>query len=111
MKRIAFSTLFVAIFGYALPSIAQTTVYDGFNYAPVGSALTGQSGGGERGLSGTWGEIGSSDYTIGAGSLSSPYLLLPASGNMVTTGASSSDQRATRSLAVPLGTPGTTEYF
>ena len=33
MKRIAFSTLFVAIFGYALPSIAQTTVYDGFNYA------------------------------------------------------------------------------
>ena len=30
---------------------------------------------------------------------------------MVTTGASSSDQRAKRSLAVPLGTPGTTKYF
>ena len=92
-------------------SNAADIAYDGFNYTPVGSVITGQSGGGSFGWSDAWSGATSAPFTIGAGSLTSPVLAMPVSGNMLTTGISGSNKDTHRDLSAVVGTPGTTDYI
>ena len=84
----------------------EPIVYEGFSYSPS-SPLNGQTGG--TGWSGAW--SGSAQFVVGNGSLANPGSL-PVSGNFVMSGADlGSNKDIGRSLAAPLGAPGTTAYF
>ncbi len=111
MKRLIPVLAAVAILAFSIHCHATDLAYDGFNYTPVGSVITGQSGGGSFGWSDAWSGVTSGPFTIGAGSLSAPDDPTPSSGNMLTTGISGSNKDTHRDLATPLGTPGTTDYF
>src|ERR1700722_14034965 len=114
MKQRSLFALIALVAGYVTPCApghGQVTLYEGFNYSPVGSTIPGQTGSGDLGFSGTWASGEPSSFTVGAGSLSSPYLYLPSSGNMMSTGYSGSNKDMSREVTVPVGAPGTTEYF
>jgi hypothetical protein len=95
----------------AAPRSASAVVlaYEEFNYAPVGSDLNGQSGGGSFGFTGPW--IGQTSYNVGAGSLASPLAPAPQEGNSVTAVAFGGNRGVDRALATPLGTEGTSAYI
>lgn len=90
---------------------AGLVAYEPFNYDP-GPPLIGSNGG--IGFSQPWSPGGFNasifaNYTVAPGSLPDPA---PAtSGNRVTTVAQSAISGLSRTLATPLGTPGTTEYL
>src|SRR3954465_8812115 len=91
---------------------AASLAYDGFNINPVGGQLLGANSG--SGFVGTWAPGGFNasiftNYTVASGSL--PYPNLQTSGNHVTTTNQTAISGLTRSLATPLGTPGTTAYL
>ena len=91
---------------------AALIAYDGFNYGPSGSDLSGNSGG--SGFVGPWAPGGfnasiNNNYDIASGSLS--FGALSTSGNSVTTPAVNEIAGLSRTLAAPLGVDGTTRYF
>jgi hypothetical protein len=87
---------------------AELLALDDFNYSPVGSDLNGQSGGGSFGFSNAW--TGNTTFNIGDGSLVSPTGWPVAEGNSMNTVAYFANRDIERTLAEPLGTPGTTIY-
>ncbi len=106
-------SLFVASAACLFPMAAEAALlaYDGFNYAPVGSDLLGNSGG--FGFSTPWQPGGfnasiNTNYDVQNGSLSSGGLVT--SGNRVSTNAVTAIAGLTRNFLTPLGVPGTTRY-
>jgi MYXO-CTERM domain-containing protein len=90
---------------------AALLAYDGFNYAPAGSDLSGNSGG--LGFSSAWRPGGfnasiNTNYDVQTGSLSFGGLVT--SGNRVSTTAVTAIAGLTRDLFTPLGVSGTTRY-
>jgi hypothetical protein len=90
---------------------AALLAYDGFNYAPAGSDLLGNSGG--FGFSTPWQPGGfnasiNTNYDVQSGSLSSGALVT--SGNRVSTNPVTAIAGLTRNFLTPLGVPGTTRY-
>src|SRR5687768_9783170 len=86
---------------------AALIAYDGFNYGPAGSDLSGNNGG--FGFAGAWTPGGfnasiSDNYNLANGSLS--YGALSTSGNSVSTPAVNAIAGLSRTLAVPLGAAG-----
>jgi hypothetical protein len=95
-------------------AFGQLNAYEPFDYTPIGSDLSGKSGGGSFGFAGPWqgGGFNASIFDhadIAAGSLAFGNLLT--SGNRVTSAPQQAIAGVTRPLAVPLGAPGTTQYF
>ena len=95
-------------------AVAHATLiaYDGFNYGPAGSDLSGNNGG--FGFATPWQPGGfnasiNNNYDIASGSLSFGPLLT--SGNSAATTAQNAISGLTRTLASSLGTPGTTAYL
>jgi hypothetical protein len=91
---------------------AALLAYDGFDYAPAGSDLLGNSGG--FGFLTPWRPGGfnasiNTNYDVQSGSLSSGGLVT--SGNRVSTNAVTAIAGLTRDLLTPLGVPGTTRYL
>jgi hypothetical protein len=94
------------LIGLPTSTRAEPLVYEGFGYSPS-STLNGQSGG--TGWSGAW--SGSTQFVLGSGGLGFAGGL-PASGNFVMSGADLGNNKDIgRSLAIPLGAPGSTAYF
>ena len=106
-------SLVVASAACLFPMAAEAALlaYDGFNYAPAGSDLLGNSGG--FGFSTPWQPGGfnasiNTNYDVQSGSLSSGGLVT--SGNRVSTNAVTAIAGLTRNFLTPLGVPGTTRY-
>jgi hypothetical protein len=96
---------------FPMAAEAALLAYDGFNYAPAGSDLLGNSGG--FGFSTPWRPGGfnasiNTNYDVQTGSLSFGALLT--SGNRVSTSAVTAIAGLTRDFLTPLGVPGTTRY-
>jgi hypothetical protein len=87
---------------------AALTAYEPFNYTNVGGDLNGQSGGGSLGFTDAW--SGNTSYNIGNGSLPSPVLPFPTSGNDMTTVAFGGNRDIVRTLTTPLGADNTPAY-
>lgn len=84
--------------------------YDGFDYAPGGSDLSGKQGGGSFGFSGAWN--GNVAFDIVETDLNDPTgLLEPPQGGHVTSEASDGNKDIHRDLETPVGSPGTTAFF
>lgn len=105
--------LIVASAANLLPTVAEAALlaYDGFDYAPAGSDLLGNSGG--FGFSTPWRPGGfnasiNTNYDLQSGSLPSGGLVT--SGNRVSTNAVTAIAGLTRDFLTPLGVPGTTRY-
>lgn len=104
---------FVAALLILSPTAAKAALlaYDGFNYAPAGSDVLGQSGGAGFGASWLAGGFNASEhanYDVQSGSLTFGNLLT--GGNRSQTSATASIAGLTRDLLTPLGTAGTTRY-
>jgi hypothetical protein len=97
-----------------LPMAAEAALlaYDGFDYAPVGSDLSGKNGG--FGFSTPWRPGGfnasiNTNYDVQSDSLSFGELVT--NGHRVRTNAVTAIAGLTRDLLAPLGVPGTTRYL
>jgi hypothetical protein len=118
MKRILFAcgrrAAFVLIgCGVLLGSAASSArgellALEDFDYAGVGSDLSGNSGGGSFGFSDAW--SGNTSYNIASGSLNSPRDPLPLVGNSVSGVAYGENRGIDRTLAASLGADDTTIY-
>jgi hypothetical protein len=109
MRRTLFAAAVLALAGPG--ARADVVTYEPFNYTP-GTPLLGSNGG--SGFASPWAAGGFNasiftNYTVAAGSL--PYPALATSGDRVTTSEQQAISGLTRSLATPLGTPGTTDYI
>jgi hypothetical protein len=87
---------------------AMLSAFDDFDYDAVGSDLTGNSGGGSFGFSGSW--DGQTSYNVGSGSLTSPVDPLFSIGNRATAVAFGENRDIDRTFEVPLGADGTSAY-
>jgi hypothetical protein len=110
-RRLVFSILAGITCLCPLATEAALLAYDGFDYAPAGSDLLGNSGG--FGFSTPWRPGGfnasiNTNYDVQSGSLSFGGLVT--SGNRVQTNAVTAIAGLTRDLLTPLGVPGTTRY-
>ena len=97
----------------AAPAGAQLAAYEPFAYAPIGSDLSGKSGGGSFGFAAPWQPGGfnasiSNHADVAPGSLSFGDLLT--SGDRVSSTAQNAIAGVTRPLSTPLGDAGTTRY-
>jgi hypothetical protein len=93
-------------------AFAGASAYEGFDYSPTGSDLSGNNGG--TGFSGPWvpGGYNASlfdNYDIASGSLT--FGSLQVSGNHVHSSAVNAVAGLTRPLSAPLGADGTTRYI
>jgi hypothetical protein len=96
---------------FPLAAEAALLAYDGFNYAPAGSDLSGNGGG--FGFSTPWRPGGfnasiNTNYDVQTGSLSFGGLVT--GGNRASTAAVTAIAGLTRDFVTPLGVPGTTRY-
>jgi hypothetical protein len=103
--------LITALVGMAGHAAAALIAYEGFNYAAIGSDLSGNNGG--FGFVGPWTPGGFNATTfnhldIGAGSL--VFDGLQTEGNRAASGPLSAIGGLSRALAQPLGAPGTSAY-
>jgi len=90
----------------ALPAMADLLAIDNFEYANVGTDLTGNGGG--SGFSDAW--TGNTSYNIASGSLHSPGDPLPLIGNSVSGVAYGENRGIDRTLSMPIGADDTTVY-
>jgi hypothetical protein len=100
-----------AAYWFPIAAHAALLAYDGFNYAPAGADLLGNSGG--FGFSTPWRPGGfnasiNTNYDVQNGSLSFGGLMT--GGGRVSTNAVTAIAGLTRDLVTPLGAPGTTRY-
>ncbi len=90
------------------PARGDLLALENFDYAGVGSDLSGSSGGGSFGFSDSW--SGNTSYNIASGSLNSPRDPLPLVGNSVSGVAYGENRGIDRTLAASLGADDTTIY-
>jgi hypothetical protein len=90
-------------------SYSAVNVFDTFNYAPAGSDVAGNGGGGSFGFSDNW--SGYTTFDLATGSLIAPVSFPLSTGNRVTADSFDDNRAIERTLTQPIGADNTTAYM